>query len=122
LFSSSSELYYFRFSHRSLSTFNSNFLSVFQTWFLVFCNHLNVIEKQASEKFAVAIVIAATMMALVPWNNLILVVFLELFTRYSPPRRASTERLMRRLKEWWFSIPAAPVLLEQSKDDNKKTK
>jgi hypothetical protein len=67
-------------------------------------------------------VIAATMMALVPWNNLILVVFLELFTRYSPPRRASTERLMRRLKEWWFSIPAAPVLLEQSKDDNKKTK
>ncbi|KAL9859442.1 hypothetical protein AtNW77_Chr1g0047801 [Arabidopsis thaliana] len=77
---------------------------------------------QASEKFAVAIVIAATMMALVPWNNLILVVFLELFTRYSPPRRASTERLMRRLKEWWFSIPAAPVLLEQSKDDNKKTK
>ncbi|KAG7599859.1 hypothetical protein ISN44_As06g040260 [Arabidopsis suecica] len=77
---------------------------------------------QASEKFAVAIVIAASMMALVPWNNLILVVFLELFTRYSPPRRASTERLMRRLKEWWFSIPAAPVVLEQSKDDNKKTK
>ncbi|KAL0864619.1 hypothetical protein Bca101_043737 [Brassica carinata] len=77
---------------------------------------------QASEKFAVAIVVATTMMVLLSWNNLILVVFLELFTRYSPPRRASTERLMRRLKEWWFSIPAAPVILEQNKDDNKKTK
>ncbi|KAF8116649.1 hypothetical protein N665_0015s0026 [Sinapis alba] len=78
---------------------------------------------QASEKFAVAIVVATTMMVFVSWNYLILVVFLELFTRYSPPRRASTERLMRRLREWWFSIPAAPVILEQqNKDDNKKTK
>ncbi|KAJ0229403.1 Heat-inducible transcription repressor [Hirschfeldia incana] len=78
---------------------------------------------QASEKFAVAIVVATTMMVLLPWNSLIMVVFLELFTRYSPPRRASTERMMRRLKEWWFSIPAAPVILEQqNKDDNKKTK
>ncbi|KAH0879397.1 hypothetical protein HID58_066791 [Brassica napus] len=78
---------------------------------------------QASEKFAVAIVAASTMMLLLSWNRLIMVVFLELFTRYSPPRRASTERLMRRLREWWFSIPAAPVILEQqNKDDNKKTK
>ncbi|KAL1209189.1 hypothetical protein V5N11_015942 [Cardamine amara subsp. amara] len=77
---------------------------------------------QASDKFAVGIVITATMMVLVPWNYLILVVFLEYFTRYSPPRRESTERLIRRLKEWWFSIPAAPVILQQNKDDNKKTK
>ncbi|ESQ30637.1 hypothetical protein EUTSA_v10011279mg [Eutrema salsugineum] len=77
---------------------------------------------QASEKFAVAVVIAALMLMVVPWNILILVVFLELFTRYSPLRRASTERLMRRLREWWFSIPAAPVVLEQNKDDSKKTK
>lgn len=78
--------------------------------------------KQATEKFAVGIVIAALMLVLLPWNILILVVFLELFTRYSPLRRASTERLMRRLREWWFSIPAAPVVLEQNKDDNKKNK
>lgn len=91
-----------------------------------FCNCLMPVVsnlKQASEKFAVAIVVATTMMVLLSWNSLILVMFLELFTRYSPPRRASTERLMRRLKEWWFSIPAAPVILEQqNKDDNKKTK
>uniref|UniRef100_A0A1J3DW97 Uncharacterized protein n=1 Tax=Noccaea caerulescens TaxID=107243 RepID=A0A1J3DW97_NOCCA len=77
---------------------------------------------QATEKFAVGIVIAALMLVLLSWNILILVVFLELFTRYSPLRRASTERLMRRLREWWFSIPAAPVVLEQNKDDNKKNK
>ncbi|CAN8321063.1 unnamed protein product [Cochlearia groenlandica] len=80
------------------------------------------LSPQASEKFAVAVVIAAFMLVLVPWNVLVIVLFLEMFTRYSPLRRASTERLMRRLKEWWFSIPAAPVVLEQNKEDSKKTK
>lgn len=55
---------------------------------------------QASQKFAIAIVVAATMMAFVPGRYLLSVVFVELFTRYSPPRRASTERLIRRLREW----------------------
>uniref|UniRef100_A0A1J3HI82 Uncharacterized protein n=1 Tax=Noccaea caerulescens TaxID=107243 RepID=A0A1J3HI82_NOCCA len=77
---------------------------------------------QASEKFAVAMVVAATSMAFVPVRYLILVVFVELFTRYSPPRRSSTERLMRRLREWWFSIPAAPVILQHDKNDKKKKK
>lgn len=77
---------------------------------------------QASEKFAVAMVVVATSMAFVPGRYLILVVFVELFTRYSPPRRSSTERLMRRLREWWFSIPAAPVILQHDKNDKKKKK
>ncbi|ESQ48069.1 hypothetical protein EUTSA_v10020186mg [Eutrema salsugineum] len=75
---------------------------------------------QASEKFAFAMVVAATMIAFVPGRYLILVVFVELSTRYSPPRRASTERLIRRLREWWFSIPAAPVILQHDKNDKKK--
>ncbi|CAL9221337.1 unnamed protein product [Arabidopsis halleri] len=75
---------------------------------------------QASQKFAIAIVVAATMMAFVPGRYLLSVVFVELFTRYSPPRRASTERLIRRLREWWFSIPAAPVVLQHDKNNNKK--
>lgn len=75
---------------------------------------------QASEKFAVAMVVAATMLAFVPGRYLLLLVFVELFTRYSPPRRASTERLIRRLREWWFSIPAAPVILQH--DDKNETK
>lgn len=77
---------------------------------------------QASEKFAVAMVIAATMIAFVPGRYLLLILFVELFTRYSQPRKASTERLMRRLKEWWFSIPAAPVILQHDKNDKKKKK
>ncbi|XP_020887636.1 uncharacterized protein LOC9321319 isoform X2 [Arabidopsis lyrata subsp. lyrata] len=75
---------------------------------------------QASQKFALAIVVAATMMAFVPGRYLLSVVFVELFTRYSPPRRASTERLIRRLREWWFSIPAAPVVLQHDKNNKKK--
>ncbi|XP_010534213.1 PREDICTED: uncharacterized protein LOC104809831 [Tarenaya hassleriana] len=77
---------------------------------------------QASEKFAVAMVIMAVSMAFVPCKYLFLLVFLEAFTRYSPVRRASTERLMRRLREWWFSIPAAPVVIEREKEEDKKRK
>ncbi|KAL5544787.1 hypothetical protein UlMin_008571 [Ulmus minor] len=75
---------------------------------------------QASEKFAIALLIMALILALIPSKYVILLIFLELFTRYSPPRKASTERWMRRLREWWFSIPAAPVLLEREKEDKKR--
>ncbi|CAL8159241.1 unnamed protein product [Prunus armeniaca] len=75
---------------------------------------------QASEKFAVALVVAALTLAFVPSRYVFLLMFLEMFTRYSPLRRASTERWMRRLREWWFSIPAAPVILEREKEEKKK--
>ncbi|CAN1324921.1 hypothetical protein LINPERPRIM_LOCUS33291 [Linum perenne] len=39
---------------------------------------------------------------------------------YSPPRKDRTERCERRMREWWFSIPAAPVVLDKVKDDKKK--
>ncbi|MFQ6668717.1 hypothetical protein Gotur_034262 [Gossypium turneri] len=67
---------------------------------------------QASDRFATLLVFTALVLALVPSKYMLLVVFLETFTRYSPPRKASTERWMRRLREWWFNIPAAPVVLE----------
>lgn len=75
---------------------------------------------QASEKFAVALVVAALTLAFMPSRYVFLLMFLEMFTRYSPIRRASTERWMRRLREWWFSIPAAPVILEREKEEKKK--
>ncbi|KAF4388910.1 hypothetical protein G4B88_019092 [Cannabis sativa] len=81
---------------------------------------LLVIFPQASEKFAIALVLVALVFALLPSKYVILFLFLEAFTRYSPPRKASTERWMRRLREWWFSIPAAPVLLEIEKEDRKR--
>ncbi|KAL4362335.1 hypothetical protein GQ457_04G012310 [Hibiscus cannabinus] len=75
---------------------------------------------KASEKFAVTLLFSALLLALLPGKYLILLIFLETFTRYSPPRKASTERWMRRLREWWFSIPAAPVILEIEKEDKKR--
>lgn len=75
---------------------------------------------QASEKFAVALLLMALIMVFVPSKYIVLLIYLEIFTRYSPPRKASTERWMRRLREWWFSIPAAPVILEIEKEEKKK--
>ncbi|KAJ6387254.1 hypothetical protein OIU78_017046 [Salix suchowensis] len=63
---------------------------------------------QATEKFAFTLLCAASILAFMPSKYIILLTFLETFTRYSPPRKASTERWARRLREWWFSIPAAP--------------
>ncbi|MBA0650165.1 hypothetical protein Goklo_017621 [Gossypium klotzschianum] len=75
---------------------------------------------QASEKVAASLLLTALMVALLPGKYMFLLIFLEIFTRYSPARKASTERWMRRWREWWFSIPAAPVVLEREKEDKKK--
>ncbi|GMN56737.1 hypothetical protein TIFTF001_025851 [Ficus carica] len=75
---------------------------------------------QASMKFGVALLLTAMILAFLPNKYIVLLLFLETFTRYSPPRKASTERWMRRLREWWFSIPAAPVVIERE-EDKKKT-
>ncbi|KAJ0105276.1 hypothetical protein Patl1_19139 [Pistacia atlantica] len=75
---------------------------------------------QASEKFALTLLVTALILVFVPCKYIAALIFLETFTRYSPPRKASTERWMRRLKEWWFSIPAAPVILEREKEDKKR--
>jgi hypothetical protein len=62
----------------------------------------------------------ALSLAIVPTRVLLLLLFLEAFTDKSPLRRASTERWTRRLREWWFSIPAAPVVVKDRED--KKTR
>ncbi|XP_051115945.1 uncharacterized protein LOC127241082 isoform X2 [Andrographis paniculata] len=75
---------------------------------------------QATEKFALALLALALVLALLPVRYIVLLTFLETSTRYSPVRRASTERWTRRFRDWWFSIPAAPVLLERVGDDKKR--
>ncbi|KAK7271247.1 hypothetical protein RJT34_26985 [Clitoria ternatea] len=75
---------------------------------------------QATEKLAIGLLSAALILAVLPGKYLVMLVFLDMFTRYSPPRKASTERWTRRLKEWWFSIPAAPVTLERDKEEKKR--
>ncbi|XP_050122898.1 uncharacterized protein LOC126600350 isoform X4 [Malus sylvestris] len=75
---------------------------------------------QASERFAIALLVMALALAFLPVKYIVLYIFLETFTCYSPVRRSSTERWTRRLREWWFSIPAAPVILEREKEEKKK--
>lgn len=55
-----------------------------------------------------------------PLKYLVLLVFLEAFTREMPYRKESSNRWVRRVKEWWIRIPAAPVQL--IKVDEKKKK
>ncbi|XP_074312283.1 uncharacterized protein LOC141647833 isoform X1 [Silene latifolia] len=78
------------------------------------------ISPQATVKCAILLLVMAVVLAFIPIKYMIFLSFLEAFTRYSPPRRASTERWERRLREWWFSIPAAPVALEREDDDKKR--
>ncbi|CAN6280861.1 unnamed protein product [Urochloa humidicola] len=74
---------------------------------------------QATDRAILALVLMALSLAIVPTRVLMLLMFLEVCTNNSPPRRASTERWTRRLREWWFSIPAAPVVLEKETEDKK---
>lgn len=74
---------------------------------------------QATERVALALVLVALVLAFVPGKYVLLLIFLETYTRNSALRKTSAERWTRRLREWWFSIPAAPVILEKTKEDKK---
>ncbi|CAM0945786.1 unnamed protein product [Alopecurus aequalis] len=77
---------------------------------------------QATDKAILALLMMALSLAFLPTRLLVLAMFLEVFTNNSPLRRASTERCTRRLREWWFSIPAAPVVVEKENKEDKKTR
>ncbi|KAI0502522.1 hypothetical protein KFK09_017475 [Dendrobium nobile] len=81
---------------------------------------LLAIPLQATDRVILILILAALSLVFLPVKLFVLMIFLEIFTRYSPSRRASTERWTRRFREWWFSIPAAPVVLERDKEDKKK--
>ncbi|MCL7029378.1 hypothetical protein MKW94_011538 [Papaver nudicaule] len=81
------------------------------------------VSPKASDKLALALVLMGLTLALVPSKYIFLLVVLESNTRYSPLRKPSTERWNRRLREWWYIIPAAPVVLaRQAEDQQKKRK
>ncbi|KAJ4981806.1 hypothetical protein NE237_032643 [Protea cynaroides] len=75
---------------------------------------------QASERVAFALLLMALFLAILPCKYIFLMIFLEIFTRNSPTREPSTQRWTRRLREWWFSIPAAPVVLERTNEEKKR--
>ncbi|GLT54327.1 hypothetical protein SLA2020_275330 [Shorea laevis] len=75
---------------------------------------------QATDQVALVLVFMAAALAFVPQRYIVLLVFLEAFTREMPYRKESSNRWVRRVKEWWVRIPAAPVRLIKLDDKKKK--
>ncbi|CAI0416480.1 unnamed protein product [Linum tenue] len=75
---------------------------------------------QATEKLAMMLILVAIMLMIIPLRHLMLLVFLETFTREMPYRKESSDRWARRLREWWIRIPAAPVQVVKVDDKKKK--
>ncbi|CAN1744421.1 hypothetical protein LINPERHAP1_LOCUS2120 [Linum perenne] len=69
----------------------------------------NIAVMKATERIALLLLFLAIIMMMVPLRHLILIVFLETFTREMPYRKESSDRWIRRLREWWIKVPAAPV-------------
>lgn len=61
----------------------------------------------------------AAVLAFVPLKHIILVVFVESYTREMPYRKQSSERWLRRVREWWVRIPAAPIQIVKPVDTKK---
>ncbi|KAL8153855.1 hypothetical protein V2J09_011615 [Rumex salicifolius] len=75
---------------------------------------------QATERVAVALIITALVFAFVPLRVIVLSILTEIYTREMPFRRDSTYKWVRRVREWWFRIPAAPVQLIKPEESKKK--
>ncbi|OVA10742.1 Protein of unknown function DUF639 [Macleaya cordata] len=75
---------------------------------------------QATDKVALVLIIMALVLAFMPLKYLIILVFLEAYTREMPLRKDSNDKWVRRVREWWVRIPAAPVQLIKPEDKKKK--
>ncbi|KAG2575697.1 uncharacterized protein LOC120642116 isoform X1 [Panicum virgatum] len=75
---------------------------------------------QSTNKVAGALVVAATAFMLKPLRTIVLLILLEVYTRQMPVRKKSSEKLVRRLREWWLRIPAAPVQLLKPQDTTRR--
>lgn len=75
---------------------------------------------QATEKVALLLVFLAAVFAFVPPKYVFMVVFLESYTREMPYRKESSDRWIRRVREWWIRIPAAPVQLIKPEETKKR--
>ncbi|XP_047314527.1 uncharacterized protein LOC124918409 [Impatiens glandulifera] len=78
------------------------------------------VSPQASQKFSFALLTMALILAILPIKFIVVFTFLGAFTSYSPWRKDSSDRWIRRMREWWFSIPAAPVVLVKEKRKPKR--
>ncbi|CAK9311498.1 unnamed protein product [Citrullus colocynthis] len=76
---------------------------------------------QATDMVALLLVFAALVFAFLPFKYIIMLVLVEAYTREMPYRKETSNKWIRRAREWWIRIPAAPVQLVKP-DDNKKKK
>uniref|UniRef100_A0A0A9FTV2 Uncharacterized protein n=1 Tax=Arundo donax TaxID=35708 RepID=A0A0A9FTV2_ARUDO len=74
---------------------------------------------QSTNKVAAMLVVMAAAFAFVPLRSIVLLIVLETYTRQMPVRKKSSEKLVRRLREWWLRIPAAPVQLLRPQDTRR---
>ena len=75
---------------------------------------------QATDLVVLYLIAMAAVFAFVPFKHLLVLAFLEMFTREMPLRKYTSDRLLRRTREWWVRIPAAPVRLLRSEENKKK--
>ncbi|KAJ4973806.1 hypothetical protein NE237_006980 [Protea cynaroides] len=75
---------------------------------------------QATDKVVMLLIIMAAAFAFVRLHYLMMLVFLEVYTREMPLRKDCNDKWLRRLREWWFRIPAAPVQLMKVEDERKR--
>lgn len=75
---------------------------------------------QATDRVVLLLVFLAAVFAFVPFRYIVMLVFLEAFTREMPYRKESSDKLVRRVREWWVRIPAAPVQLIKPESEKKK--
>lgn len=69
---------------------------------------------------AASLVIVAVAFSMAPFRYLLAVVLLEVYTRRMPVRKPSSEKLERRVKEWWSRIPAAPIQIANPEYNNSR--
>jgi hypothetical protein len=74
---------------------------------------------QSTNKVAMAMLAAAAAFAFLPFRSIFVFILLETYTRHMPMRKKSSEKLVRRLREWWLRIPAAPVQLLRPDDSRR---
>uniref|UniRef100_M8C3S3 Uncharacterized protein n=1 Tax=Aegilops tauschii TaxID=37682 RepID=M8C3S3_AEGTA len=74
---------------------------------------------QSTNKVATTMLVAAAAFAFMPFRIIFVLILLEAYTRHMPLRKKSSEKLVRRLREWWLRIPAAPVQLLRPHDSRR---
>ncbi|KAA0066114.1 DUF639 domain-containing protein [Cucumis melo var. makuwa] len=76
---------------------------------------------QATDMVALLLVFAALVFAFLPFKYIIMLVLVEAYTREMPYRKETSNKWIRRAREWWIRIPAAPVQLVKPDDKKKKS-